>query len=167
MITQGKAGYAVTDIVLHTAALWTGQADNWSAAKMRSVIRGWHVDRGWRREGYHWMMALNGDLADGRPIYEIGAGVAGHNRGKIHVCLANKVTHNGIASFETYFTPQQRESLHGLLRVLLFQGGGEITRILGHNDFTDLKECPGFKVLEDRGIQGVLRSYRISRGAAL
>ena len=65
------------------------------------VIDGWHRDRGFARQkiardkfnpgltsiGYHYVIYTNGAVATGRAVEEVGAGVAGQNSHKIHICM--------------------------------------------------------------------------------
>ena len=80
----------------------------------------------------------------GRSIYDIGAGVMGHNRGVIHICMINVADHNGITRFEDYFTEAQRDAVRRYINDELVPLT-RITKVTGHNDYAS-KECPGFKV---------------------
>lgn len=97
-------------------------------------IRSWHLERGWKDIGYHYVIYRDGTIHLGRPVSEIGAHCRGHNRGSIGVCLIGK----------DEFTPEQFKSLKNLWRGLknIFHD----LRIKGHRDFTDLKTCPNFEV---------------------
>ena len=36
-------------------------------------VRKWHVVRGWRDVGYHYLIRLDGTVETGRPIEQVGA----------------------------------------------------------------------------------------------
>lgn len=50
-------------------------------------IKRWHIERGFKDIGYHWVIDKNGELWKGRPESKIGAHCKGHNRDSIGVCL--------------------------------------------------------------------------------
>lgn len=145
MIYQGRARYRVREAVLHTSATpgdwWMGK----SANQMRDEIDRWHKSRGWRGIGYHRVIAPDGTIALGRSLHEIGAHVLERNRGTIGICLIPVRTHDGIATFNRFFTPAQRAALRAYLAELQAYAGGDIAWVTGHNDYAP-KECPGFKV---------------------
>lgn len=153
MIHQGRKKYVVDEVILHTLAVPTGWHEGRSAENILLNVRDWHTigrQRAgltpWRKEGYHRILAPNGDIAIGRSLYEIGAGVAGHNRGKIHIALCNVNEVDRIGRFEDFYTKQQRIALRDYLLEL-----EELTgplRVSGHNDYSS-KFCPGFKVRTD------------------
>lgn len=144
MINQGRARYPVHEAVIHCSAT----RPNWMAAQRFAdkvaEIRRWHVqERGWRAIGYHWLIDRDGKVAAGRAETEVGAGVAGHNRGVIHICLLGGHGSSADDWFSDNFTPEQNVAL----RLLLSQIGQrtDLRRITGHNDHAN-KACPGFRV---------------------
>lgn len=143
-IRQGAAGYLVEEVVVHCSA--TGAS--WYAGKRSSEkvaeIRRWHVqDRGWRDIGYHWVIDRDGTVLPGRAETVIGAGVEGHNRGVIHVCLIGGGGSAAADAFERHFTPHQAAALRKVLASIRLRT--PIKRISGHNEFA-AKACPGFNV---------------------
>ena len=143
-IRQGRAGYPVREVVLHTSATPGTWHRGKTADQMRDEIRRWHVEgRGWRDIGYHRVIAPSGEIAIGRSLWEIGAHVMGRNRGTIGICLVPVCTHNGIGQFSDYFTTDQENALKAYLRELAALT--PIRRVSGHNEFAR-KECPGFRV---------------------
>lgn len=154
MIYQGKKRYPVHEAVLHTADVAEGWEHGKSNVEMLREIRRWHVqDNGWRDIGYHRVIAPDGTIMVGRSIYQIGAGVLGHNRGVVHICMININPHAGIKTFDDYFTPAQRRAVIGYLDDL-----GDLTdlqKVSGHNDYAR-RECPGFKVHQDDWYPGRL-----------
>ena len=146
MIKQGKAGYIVDEVILHTLDVPTGWHEGRSAESVLLSVREWHVARGWRKEGYHRIIIPNGQMAIGRSLYEIGAGVEGHNRGKIHIALCNVNKVDRIGQFKDFYTKEQRIALRDYLLEL-----EELTgplRVSGHNDYAN-RLCPGFRVRTD------------------
>lgn len=141
MIYQGAKKYPVDEVVLHTSATpgdwWEGK----SAEDMAREIRFWHLDRGWSDIGYHYVVAPDGSYAKGRAVTTIGAGVKGHNRGKVHICMIPSKMHDGIKRFSAYFTEHQHDTVKKLIAAI-----PGIKRVSGHNDYTNAKECPGFRV---------------------
>lgn len=147
-IRQGKAGHVVTEVVLHTSATERSWPIGKTADQMRDEIRQWHVrDRGWRDIGYHILFAPLGQMARGRSLYEIGAGVQGHNRGVIHICLVPSHRVDRIGKFEDFYTSHQRVALRDYLLELEELAGVNL-KVTGHNDYAN-KLCPGFKVVTE------------------
>lgn len=144
IIFQGRSGYPVTEIVLHCS----DTRPDWMAASGLAAqvaeIRRWHVeDRGWNDIGYHWLAGRDGDIARGRAETVIGAGVQGHNRGVIHICLLGG--HGSASSdlFSDHFTAAQDEAVRRLIADIARRT--PIERVSGHNEWA-AKACPGFHV---------------------
>lgn len=144
MIYQGAAQYPVHEIVVHCSATPADWKAGDGLAAQVAEIRRWHVqDRGWRDIGYHWLIGREGGVLAGRPEDQIGAGVAGHNRGVIHVCLLGGLGSAATDRFSQHFTTAQDAKLRAVL-----QGIGmrtQVTKISGHNEYA-AKACPGFTV---------------------
>lgn len=143
-IRQGSARHLVTDVVVHcsaTAPAWFG---NRSFAEKVAEIRTWHTrDRGWKDVGYHWLVDRDGAVLPGRAETVIGAGVEGHNRGVLHVCLLGGHGSSATDPFSRHFTAQQDAALRRL--IVEIQKKTPISRISGHNEHA-AKACPGFNV---------------------
>lgn len=144
MLTQGAAKYPITEVCLHTSAT----AETWYQGKtveaMRDEIRRWHVhDRHWRDIGYHFVVAPDGSWATGRQMNVIGAGVEGHNRGVVHICMVPVVEVTKIGRFENWYTAAQKSAVRQIIAGIRKNTGA--MRVTGHNDFAN-KLCPGFKV---------------------
>lgn len=108
-------------------------------------IREWHLDRGWRNVGYHFVINRSGEVQPGRPLNETGAHVYGHNRNNIGVCLVGGVDSDMKA--EDNFTPQQDSALRELISELAGNYGIKEENIKGHRDWPDVhKDCPSFDV---------------------
>ena len=81
----------------------------------------------------------------GRAETVIGAGVEGHNRGVIHICLIGGAGSAAHDDFRDHFTEPQEQSLVELVRDVMHRT--PIRRVSGHNEWA-AKACPGFFVPE-------------------
>lgn len=144
VIYQGSARYPVEEIVVHCSATRPDWIANATLAEQRAEIRRWHVeDNGWSDIGYHWLTGRDGSILAGRPETVIGAGVEGHNRGVIHICLIGGAGSSETDPFSRNFTQRQDVSLRQLIQGISMRTG--IKRISGHNEYA-AKACPGFNV---------------------
>jgi len=118
-------------------------------------IKRWHIDRGWRTVGYHWVITADGQMQQGRPEYQMGAHVAGHNKNSIGICWVGG--YNG----EDNRTDAQKLALRALITSLVAKYDISDENILGHRDLSPdvdgdgkverhewLKTCPNFDVKE-------------------
>ncbi len=117
----------------------------WGSVK---VIREWHLQRGWKDVGYHFVIlngklttqtiipAMNGSIEVGRSIDEVGAHCLGFNDHSLGIC--------GIA--KTKWTPSQEISLCVLLLELSRMFKIPVENILGHCETAsgkaEGKTCP-------------------------
>ena len=148
MITQGAQGYLITEVCLHTSATAAKWPVGKTVAQMRDEIKDWHVNpkppkKGWKDIGYHYVVAPDGSVALGRKLSVIGAGVEGHNRGVIHICMVPKHEVTAITKFEDWYTPLQFKAVRKIIADLKMQTA--LKEVTGHNDYA-YKLCPGFKV---------------------
>ncbi len=97
-------------------------------------IRRWHMARGWRDIGYHFVILPSGKIESGRPFSEVGAHVRGHNTSSVGTCLI------GVDEF----TSAQFGSLNNLHVAL--QSIFPNLQVFGHRDFDKGKTCPNFEV---------------------
>jgi N-acetylmuramoyl-L-alanine amidase len=137
-------------IIVHCSATPPDWMEGQGVEAQLAEIRRWHQARGWRREGYHFLIGRDGKIAKGRPIEEVGAHVKGHNTGSIGVCLVGGKWPQGAwgvktDKFSDHFTPEQDRALRWLLTDLGEQFPS-VKHIRGHNDYTDSKGCPSFEV---------------------
>ena len=130
-------------------------------------IRRWHTDpppkgRGWSDIGYHFLIHQDGTLEKGRHIDKIGAHTWGNNYGSVGVAYCGGVVKKIKKSLDkekpkskTTYEPKDTmtkeqiasfRNLVGLLEVMF----GEL-KIRGHNDYTNSKDCPYFKMNEKFG----------------
>lgn len=144
MIYQGRAGYPVQEVILHTSATPGGWHRGKTVEQMRDEIRRWHVDgNGWSDIGYQRIFAPDGKMALGRSLWRVGAHCKERNRGTVGICMIPVKTHHGITRFEDYFTEEQRHAVREYIAELCTLT--TIRWVTGHNDYAP-KECPGFKV---------------------
>ena len=128
-------------IVVHCSA--TREGKDYSV----ETIRRWHLKRGWRDIGYHYVVQNDeaGTVNVGRPIEQSGAHVKGLNKNSIGVCYIGGVeaTRNEKGKWEAKDTrtDAQKKSLEDLLCSLKTQFPDAI--IYGHRDFST-KACPSF-----------------------
>ncbi|MEH6728776.1 MAG: N-acetylmuramoyl-L-alanine amidase, partial [Hyphomicrobiales bacterium] len=114
------------------------------------TIRKWHMDKGWRDIGYHFVVGLDGAVYRGRPVAQVGAHVRGHNKGSIGICYVGGVTNDGRLSPKDTRTREQKAALQALLTSLSIEY--PIKRILGHRDFAGVaKACPCFDAVPEYG----------------
>ena len=133
----------------------------WGSA---AVIRGWHLENGWRDIGYHFVIlngelrttlslpSLDGDVSVGRVIdgdewveaNESGAHALGMNSNSIGICLI------GVDKF----TEKQYKSLIDLLYELHKHFNIPVENMIGHYETPKSggKTCPNMDMNSFRGI---------------
>lgn len=102
-----------------------------------SVMKEWHLQRGWSDVGYHHFIKKDGTIQNGRPIDKIPAAQRGHNKGSIAICL------HGLEEDE--FTTAQASSLYELCKAI--NDSYDVT-FHGHCEVS-AKVCP---VIDYKGI---------------
>ena len=139
-IRQGRAGYEVREVVLHCAAINTGQFGNLTPTQIRAEIDSWHRARGFTNGfGYHGFFMPDGSFHTGRPFNQIGAHVVERNRGTLGFLMIESRKITKVGRFEDWFTEAQRVSVKTIIATL-----PGIRWVTGHNDYAK-KLCPGFK----------------------
>jgi N-acetyl-anhydromuramyl-L-alanine amidase AmpD len=115
-------------------------------------IREWHLKRGFKDIGYHFVIRRDGTVERGRPEDEVGAHVEGMNGISVGICLVGGV--NEAMKAENNFTEAQFQSLEGMINALKKRYPAASVR--GHRDFLGVrKDCPSFDVaawMKERGI---------------
>lgn len=111
-----------------------------------SVMRQWHLARGWKDVGYHYFIKKNGEIQKGRMIELAPAAQEGHNKGTIAICLHGLKKQN--------FTIKQFNALKGLCLQINSAYNNKVT-FHGHREVA-AKECPVFDYksvlgLDDKG----------------
>lgn len=106
-------------------------------------IRKWHKGKGWKDIGYHFVIKLSGKLEYGRPLQQIGSHVLGYNRASVGICYVGGMEDKKA---KDTMNPKQEKTFRDLVATLRNRFGP--LEVWGHNDFTDAKACPSFKVGE-------------------
>lgn len=102
-------------------------------------IQNFHMDnRGWSDIGYHFVVAPDGKLFEGRPPTMIGAH-SPPNTGKVGICLIGNF--DGVDTLK----PEQRATLVKILAHLCGRFKIPASKIKGHRDFQST-DCPGSTV---------------------
>lgn len=143
----------ITDIIIHCSATIEGK--NYSARD----IDVWHKSRGFRKIGYHFVVQLDGNIEQGRPLAEVGAHVSGHNSNSIGICYIGGLSRER-ESKDTR-TPEQKESLLFLVKALK-AAIPTVTKVAGHRDYSPdlngdgviephewIKTCPCFDATKE------------------
>ena len=109
------------------------------------TIRKWHLKRGWRDIGYHFVIDLEGCVHEGRPIEQTGAHTKGENWDSIGIAYVGGVEaergEDGEWIAKDTRTEEQKEALEDLLCSLKLRYSDAI--VYGHNNFSS-KSCPCF-----------------------
>jgi N-acetylmuramoyl-L-alanine amidase len=95
-------------------------------------IRKWHLARGFKDIGYHFIIRQDGEIEMGRALNEIGAHCRGHNMQSVGTCLIG----------QSKFTAKQftsLEKIHHMLKAL-FKG----VQLKAHCELNSDKTCPNF-----------------------
>jgi len=133
----------IKKLILHCSA--TVEGKDYSVKE----IRKWHMrePRNWSDIGYHYVIRNdeNGTIERGRPVERQGAHTLGENSSSVGICYIGGVDKD-IKAKDT-MTLCQEESFLKLVESLRLVFGEDLP-VYGHNDFTNQKECPSFKVSE-------------------
>lgn len=137
----GVAGTSrkITEIIVHCSD--TPEGRDYTVAD----IRRWHLARGFRDIGYHYVIYRDGSVHTGRAEGTIGAHCTGHNAVSIGICyIGGKDAAN--KNYKDTRTPAQKAALLKLLKELKTRYPG--ARIHGHRDFA-AKACPCFDATKE------------------
>lgn len=144
MVGEIRQPAGVVDTIwVHCSATRPDWMAGHSLAAKVEEIRRWHQALGWKREGYHWFIDRDGQIAPGRPETMTGSHVRGHNDRSLGICLLGGHGSAATDTFEENFTPQQKRALIQLVADI--KSRTPIKRIRGHNEVA-AKGCPGFTV---------------------
>jgi N-acetylmuramoyl-L-alanine amidase len=107
-----------------------------------ATIRQWHLKRGFRDVGYHFVIRIDGRVELGRPLSSQGSHTRGEND-SIGICYIGGLNVDGVPT-DTMTEMQEISWLRLVdsLRLIF----GHLT-IDGHNSFSS-KACPSFDVKE-------------------
>ena len=106
-------------------------------------ITEWHVARGFRAVGYHFVIRRGGMREKGRDISDVGAHCVGHNHHSVGICLVGGVGADAVTP-EDNFTKEQWTTLYLTLKELHEEYPKAV--IVGHRDLDASKACPSFDV---------------------
>lgn len=106
-------------------------------------IKSWHTAKGWEEIGYHMVIRRDARLEYGRSFDEQGAHAPPHNDTSIGVCLVGG-KHPTYEQWEMNYTYPQLAKLGFVCDWLKVMWPSAI--VLGHNEVTPGRECPGFDV---------------------
>ncbi len=112
----------------------------------------WHLARGWRDIGYHFVIRRSGLIELGRDLSQMGAHVAGHNRGNIGICLVGGC--NDKLQPEDNFTFAQRKALFALITQLQKRFNIQDNKVKAHNQWNASKACPVININGDNALAG-------------
>ena len=142
----------ITLIILHCSATRTTQRYSFHQCKAD------HLQRGWKDIGYHYYITRDGQVHEGRPLWQVGAHCKNHNQHSIGICYEGGLDAMGEPCDTR--TKAQRQSMRALLEHLTGLYPSAI--IMGHRDLspdTDgngrvdpdewQKQCPCFDALWD------------------
>lgn len=108
-------------------------------------IKQWHLQRGWKDIGYHYIIYLDGTIHRGRPESVVGAHCSGYNKNSIGVCYIGGLDKDGKTPKDTR-TEGQKRALREILNRL--KRDYPKATLHGHNEFAN-KACPSFNVKEE------------------
>lgn len=131
----------ITEIIVHCTATPEGRA-----VTAADVDR-WHRQRGFDGIGYHYLVYLDGTVAEGRPIERIGAHCKGHNANSIGVCYVGGLATDRKTPKDTR-TSGQKDALLQLINRLRTEYPG--VKVRGHRDYAR-KDCPCFDATGEYG----------------
>src|SRR3546814_5121181 len=147
-------------IVFHCSAGYAG---------VEGIRRFWRETLGWKMDGYHRFVLLNGDVDEMQPWSVVTNGVKGYNSRALHICYQGGVLRDNVRVAADTRTPEQKESLLRCLGdayrwVARYQDVSAV-KIRGHRDFSPaktgngaiepeerIKECPSFDGIAEYGI---------------
>ena len=133
----------VEKIIIHCSATKEGQDVS------ASTIKSWHLKRGWKDIGYHFIIRLDGTIELGRMMNVIGSHTKGENSKSIGICYIGGVENfrtDGKYKAKDTRTQKQKKSIITLLRALklIYKDA----TIHGHNEFSS-KACPSFNAYKE------------------
>ena len=100
------------------------------------LIKKWHMDKGWKDIGYHYLIEFDGTARIGRSILTQGAHSKFNNHDSIGICLAGKDNIRTVQKCKLI-------KLVKLIRALL----GDDIPAYPHCEFSNTL-CPGFDLSE-------------------
>ncbi len=113
-------------------------------------VRRWHLEKGFKDIGYHYLISLKGVVQIGRNIDIVGSHTKGYNENSIGICYVGGLDENLNA--QDTRTDSQKDAIKLLVKDLQNRYNITNNNIFGHNDFNKNKECPCFDVKKEFNI---------------
>lgn len=129
----------INKIIIHCSA--TPEGRQVTVEEMRQ----WHLQKGWKDIGYHYVIYLDGTIHKGRPESVVGAHCSGYNKNSIGVCYIGGVAKDGKTPKDTRTEGQKRALIEIIKRLKRDYPNATLH---GHNEFAN-KACPSFNVKEE------------------
>lgn len=104
------------------------------------VIRGWHVAKGWKDVGYHFVIEADGAVRYGRKTWTQGAHDGGENTDSLGICVVGNNIEPGLE-----WAMVQERALVRLIRSLRLVYGPDVLVKMHREDEPESTptECPG------------------------
>ena len=125
----------IDKIIVHCSATIEG------ANIKTETIREWHLKRGWKDIGYHYVVELDGSIGVGRLESVMGAHSKGQNRSSIGICYTGGL--DSSRKPKDTLRGRQMGAMTNLLKDLMTRYPD--ATLHGHNEFAN-KACPSFDV---------------------
>jgi N-acetylmuramoyl-L-alanine amidase len=126
----------INKIIIHCTATPEGRAHT-----VKDVDE-WHKQRGFSGIGYHYLIGLNGEVWEGRPLHLSGAHTLNQNANSIGIAYVGGMD-KGMKNPKDTRTEAQKEALLKLLKMLNQRFPATQKQIYGHRNFA-AKACPSF-----------------------
>ena len=126
----------IKEIIIHCSA--TPEGKDFTVQD----IKRWHLNRGFRDIGYHYVIYRDGSVHTGRSVAQAGAHCQKHNAHSIGICYIGGLAMNGKTPKDTR-TEAQKVAIVQLLKDL--HNRYPSATVHGHRDFA-AKACPCFDV---------------------
>lgn len=116
-------------------------------------IRQWHLARGFKDIGYHYVVRRDGTIEEGRPLGQPGAHCKGRNYCSVGVCYVGGIASGSKIPTDNRTTEQEKALRELLIELLKVFPDAEIR---GHRDFA-AKACPSFDATKEyKGLRRAL-----------
>lgn len=131
LVYEGDPAATYRTVVIHHSVIYEGADSRRTLAEIERVHR---EERGWADVAYHYFVARDGQVYEGRDVRARGTHVGGYNTGSVGVCLLGDYTRMTPTEAQINGT----KALVGWLAEHL-----TLTHLAGHRDFNPGTECPG------------------------
>ena len=132
----------INEIILHCSA--TPEGRDYTV----DDIRKWHLQRGFKDCGYHFVIYRDGSIHKGRPLEMTGAHCVKHNGNSIGICYIGGMDEKNKNPKDTR-TVEQKIALFKLIYELCKFCNLSIQDVHAHYEFAN-KACPSFNIEEFR-----------------